>query len=254
MDARTLKLNIEKNAPAILSGLAVAGIITTAIFSSLSAIKAVELIDKARETKGNKPLTKKEILWTVAPVYVPTVVIAGATILCVFGINRYNRKSQMAIASLYSMTDQTLRDYRAKVKELYGDEADKDVTDAIIKDIDEEIDAELSKEGRDWNTMFYEPITDCYFYSDKVTVLRAAYELNRKITLKGCASVNNYLGYLGLSTKDYCDNLGWSAIEGAMATYNGNWIDVGLIKKHKNGNVCYELEYSLEPIYGFEEY
>lgn len=251
MTKRDIRIIFNKHGTEILLGLAAVGTITTAVFSSMSAIKAVKLLEEAKE-ESNEPLTKKEVVLTVLPAYIPTIAVTSITLLCIFGANANSKRMQAAIASLYSMTDQSFKDYRNKVKELYGEEADNAVTDAIMDDISKEFEAELSRKGDDWNTLFYEPISDTYFYSDKMAVLRAEHELNRTLLLRGCICVNSFLGYLGLDPVESCEDLGWNGLYGPFSVYAGKWIDVTHKKRSYNGETCYELSYSHDPEYGYD--
>ena len=52
-----------------------------------------------------------------------TVLAIKDSIVCIFGANVLNKKWQASIASAYALLDSLYKDYKNKVKELYGDDA-----------------------------------------------------------------------------------------------------------------------------------
>lgn len=144
------------NKSTILTVVSVAGVVATSILAAKGATKASMLLRKAKEEKGDE-LTKAEIFKTAAPAYIPAAIAGASTIVCIFGINILNRKTQASLASAYALLDSSYKEYRNKVNELYGEDADQRVKNEIANDHRDE--EELIPEGEqlfyDFNSMQY---------------------------------------------------------------------------------------------------
>ena len=85
------RLFIKRNSATILSFVAVAGVVATAITSANATPKAVRALDTAKLNKGEEELTKIEKVKTVLPVYLPTIITGAATVVCILGSNVLNQ-------------------------------------------------------------------------------------------------------------------------------------------------------------------
>ena len=85
--------------------------------------------DKRRKTDGTTPKaeTKKEKFKVAAPIYIPTVLSGMATIACIISANLFNKVQQASIASAYALLSSSYKEYRDKLKELHGEDADLEV-------------------------------------------------------------------------------------------------------------------------------
>lgn len=117
----------------ILTCLGAIGVVATSIAAVKSAPKAKKLIEEAEHEK-EVPLTKFEKAKAAAPAYIPAIVVGASTIACIFGANVLNKQSQASLASAYALLSSSYQEYKDKVVELYGEEADDRVKDEIVKD------------------------------------------------------------------------------------------------------------------------
>lgn len=120
----------KQNSAFILSILGVVGVVTTSIMAARAAPKAEKRISAAKEEKGEE-LTKCEKIKETLPVYAPAIGIGTGTIFCVLGAQILNSRQQASLVSAYALVDQARKDYRRKAIELYGEETDRKITDAI---------------------------------------------------------------------------------------------------------------------------
>lgn len=133
------------------------GVIATAITAAKNTPKAKTLIEEAERNK-KEPLTVAEKIKIAAPAYLPTVAVGSATIFCIVGSNILNKRAQASLASAYALLDSSYKNYRRKVNELYGDDADENVIAEIAKDNYEESEEELPDDEQlffDYNSMQY---------------------------------------------------------------------------------------------------
>lgn len=159
------KLSVASTA---LTFLSAAGVVATSIFVAKAAPKVSVLLDRAEKEKGEK-LTKIEKIKLATPAYIPSIIVGASTILCIFGANILNKRSQASIASAYALLDNAYREYRGKVKELYGDDADRNVVTEIAKEkVRESEDLELPEDEQ----LFYDCNSLQYFVSTVDQVLQ----------------------------------------------------------------------------------
>lgn len=124
---------IKKNGATILTCLGAAGVIATAVTAVKATPKAMFLLNEARKEKG-EPLTKLEVVKVAGPLYIPSILIGVSSIACIVGSNVLNKQKQAALVSAYTMLDQSYKEYKNKVIELYGDETDKAVEEELVKE------------------------------------------------------------------------------------------------------------------------
>lgn len=146
----------SSKASTILTCLGVVGVIGTAISVAKAAPKASILLKDAEEEKGG-PLTNLEKVQIAAPVYLPSMIIGASTIICILSSNMLNKRYQASLTSAYALLDSSYREYKNKVKELYGEDADEKVTTEIAKD--------KSRELPKGEILFYDHNTLQYFNS-----------------------------------------------------------------------------------------
>lgn len=225
MNKIKLKSFAKKNSSTILTIMGAAGVVGTVILSIKATPKAVEVLKKAREEKS-EDLTRFEVVKTVAPIYIPTVVLGASTIACIFGANVLNKKQQASLASAYALVDNSYKKYQKKLKELYGKEADLKIREEIAK---ESYDADhmfitpyngFEDDSHEAEAVtFYDEVSERYFESSILSVQMAEYYLNRNYTLGGAVSINEFYEFLGLPKIDGGDDIGWCAYDGIC------WLD-----------------------------
>lgn len=91
------------------------------------------MLHEAKKEKG-EPLTKFEVIKVAGPLYIPSILIGVSSIACIVGSNVLNKQKQAALVSAYTMLDQSYKEYKNKVIELYGDEAEKVVEEVLEKE------------------------------------------------------------------------------------------------------------------------
>ena len=248
---RKSKRFFNKNGATILTCVGAAGVVATSIMAVKATPKALTLIEKAEEKKGEK-LTKFETVKTAGPVYIPAIITGAATVSCIFGANVLNKRQQAALASAYALLDNSYKEYKKKAIELYGVDADKEIVEEIARDKYEEEDDSNPSED-DGKKLFYDIYSSRYFRATPATVSRAAYELNRMVAEDCYASLNEWFELVGLETTDYGEYVGWSSSQ-LYEMYWTNWIHFKYDKATMDdGLECMIVSYT-EPLYNFEDY
>ena len=134
------------------------GVVATAITAAKDTPKAQYLIQKA-EYEKDEELTVVEKVKAAAPAYIPTAIVAGSTIACIFGSNILNKQTQASMTSAYALLDASYKKYREKVKDIYGENADSEVLEQMAQDDYEEPFDDLP----DGKLLFWDPMSGQYF-------------------------------------------------------------------------------------------
>ena len=243
------KLFLKRNSSTILTCVGGAGTIATAVLAVKATPKAMKLLDHAKEEKG-EDLTKFEMVKVAWKPYIPAVITGASTLACIFGANILNKRQQAALTSAYALLDNSFKEYKKKAVELYGEDADKRIREEIAKDKYVEEDISIS----DNKQLFYDQFSGRYFESTTANVIRAEYEMNRRLSIFSGAYLNEWYELMGLPEVDYGDHLGWSGAEIYDMCWE-SWLDFIHEKViMDDGLECMIISFSIDPTFGFEDY
>lgn len=238
--SQTLTL-IKKESPIILGVLGAVGVVITAVSVAKASPKAQEALD------GIEDASTMEKVKIVAPIYAKSAAIGSATIACIVGSTILNQQQRLAITSAYVMLDQTYKQYKDKVDELFGFGSARKVEQEITKTKLEE----LPKPKYSDTETFYIKYRDEFFERNMLEVQDAMYQLNRMLAKNGEVSLNDLYDFLNLDRTKEGDTLGWSSylLSENWDGQNGIvWIDYELdLIKSDDGLECYELVLTTEP-------
>ena len=201
---RSSTLFLKRNASTILTVIGSAGVIATAVTAVKVTPKALALLENAKTEKGEE-LTKTEKIKVVGPSYIPAVIIGISTIVCIFSVNVLNRRQQAALISAYTLLDNSYKDYKKKLKQLYGEDSVDKIEEKIVKDEYDEKPCPVE----DRKELFYDNFSQRYFEASTEKVLYAEHALNRRIAYAHGAYLNEFYELLGLEPMDYGEFLGW---------------------------------------------
>lgn len=243
------KLFLKRNSSTILTCVGGAGTIATAVLAVKATPKAMKLLDHAKKEKG-EDLTKVEMVKVAWKPYIPAVITGVSTLACIFGANILNKRQQAALTSAYALLDNSYKEYKKKVGELYGEDADQRIREEIAKDkyVEEDISVSDNKQ------LFYDQFSGRYFESTAADVIRAEYEMNRRLSTFSGAYLNEFYELLGIPAVNYGDHLGWSGAEIYDMCWE-SWLDFIHEKViMDDGLECMIISFSIDPTFGFEDY
>ncbi len=244
------KLFLKRNSSTILTCIGAAGVVGTSVLAVKATPKAVALLEMAKEEKG-EDLTALEIVQTAGPSYIPALIVGASTIACIFSANALNKRQQAALMSAYALMDSSYKEYRAKVEELYGEETGAQVRAEIAKDHINEADIPEEDDGKE---LFYDYFSGRYFRAKIETVQRAEYNLNRSLSTRDYAYLNEFYDDLDLEPLETGWAYGWTkAIN--LERHWQEWVDFVHEKTvTDDGLEVYILKMHGEPTLYFENY
>lgn len=247
-----IKLAVKKHQPEILTGLGIAGMITTTVMAVKATPKALDLMAEVKakhEDESDRKAFARDVIVKVAPVYIPAALTCITSATCLIGANAAHLRRNAALATAYHLSESALKEYQEKVVETIGEKKEEAVRSAIAKDkIDKDPvgDREVIIVGNG-DTLCYDSLSGRYFKSDIEKLKRAENELNRQMRNDDYVSLNEFYDAIGLSFTKIGEELGWH-------------IDKGFIELDfsaqltTEGKPCLVLDYQVAPFYHYDRY
>lgn len=245
---RSLQSATKKHSPEILTGIGIAGMITTIVMAVRATPKALILIDEKKEELETEKLSPKELLRTTWKCYIPTTAIGTVSVLCLIGASSVNVRRRAALATAYTLSESALKEYQEKVVEAIGEKKEQSVQDEIAKDKIEKNpiscrEVIITEKG---NTLCYDAVSGRYFKSDRDKIDKSINELNRRIRDEMFISLNEFYYEIGLNGIGLGDQLGWNINSGYIEpdfSYQGA----------EDGTPCLVIGYLVEPRYDYQD-
>ncbi len=250
--ARDMQLSLSKHSPEILIGIGITGMITTTILAVKATPKALQLIEERKEELDVESLPPVEVVKATWKCYIPTVISGAVSVACVVGSHSVNARRNAALATAYKLSETALSEYRDGVIETIGEKKERAVRDKVSeKQIKNNpiSQTEVIVTGKG-NTLFFEPLSGRYFYSDLEKIKRAENNLNKQIICDAFddgITLNDFYTEIGLPPTDTGDGLGWTLRIGLIDIYpSAQMAEEG--SEHE-GEPCIVLNYSTPPQY-----
>lgn len=204
---KTIKA-LSDNSSVILTGAAVAGTVTTAIFSAKGAFE-----HGTDEAIHGTPESPKERFKQHYKHYIPAAVSGTTTIACIVGIHSINTRRQAALISAYSIVDKAFIDYREKVVETIGANQETKVRDEVAKESMEAkpvgaTEVLITGSG---DQLCFDTMTGRYFKSDIETIRKAQNDVNAEALNNMYCSQNEFYSKIGLGHSTIGDEMGWTS-------------------------------------------
>ena len=179
------------------------------------------------------------------PCYIPSALVGTASVLCLVGASSTNFRRNAALATAYTLSESTLKEYQEKVVETIGEKKERDIREQVAKEkmVKNPVrDVILTEKGG--NTICYDVISGRYFKSDRDTISRIVNDLNRRMRDEMYVSLNDFYYELGLDSTKMGDDLGWNIDKGYIEIDFSSHLDA-------NGTPCLVIDYRVVPIYDY---
>ena len=245
---KNARITLSKHSPEILTGIGIAGMITTTILAVKATPKALKKIEEVKEVECKDELTAVETVKVTWKCYIPSAVTGAASIACLIGASSVHVRRNTALATAYKLSEAALTEYRDKVVETIGEKKEHLIRDEINKDRVEKnpvskSEVIITEKG---NTLCLDTISKRYFKSDMEKIKRAVNELNRRMILDMYVSVNEFYDELGLDHTSIGDDLGWNIDHGFIDIHFGSAIS-------DDGTPCIVLDYQVAPRWDYSK-
>lgn len=257
---------LAKRSPEILTGIGIAGMITTTVLAVKATPKALQLIDEAEHKKSvawdkENPdydngmdkikLTKTESVKAAWKPYIPAAVTGVCSVACVIGANSVHLRRNAALATAYQLSTTAFNEYKEKVVETIGEKKEKVVRQNIAKDKIEKDPVSKTEVFVTGNgtSLFYDPLSGRYFESDINKVEKAVNNLNWSMNNgnEPYISLTQLYDELGLSHTGVSDNIGWKVEDGNIELAVSAQVA-------DDGRPCLVMDFLRAPEYGYDRY
>lgn len=239
---------IQKHSPEILTGIGIAGMISTTVMAVRATPKALILIEEKKKSDEVDSLVIHDVIKTTWTCYIPTAITGVLSIACLVGASSVNARRNAALATAYTLSESALKEYQQKVIEMFGEKKNELVKDAIAKDKIEQ-NPVITKEiiiTEKGNTLCYDAVSGRYFKSDIDKIKKAEHELNRQMRDEMYVSLNDFYYEIGLENIKLGDDLGWNIDNG--------YIDLSFSSQlASDGTPCLVVDYSVAPRYDYRD-
>lgn len=201
----------KQNSTTILTGIGVAGTVTTAVLTGRASFKAGRLIDQAALDSGNT-LDTKEKVQLVWPQYIPAVGVGSLTVTSIIFANRLSLKETAAMAAAYGLSEKRFEEYRVKVSEKLGLAKETELRDKIAQ---ERVDGNppgdrtiiITGSGE---VLCYDTLSDRYFNSTMEAIRRAENVVNGEIVTNDCSPLSRFYEEVGLKATAFSESVWWN--------------------------------------------
>lgn len=208
-DAQTF---IDKNSPQILTAFAVAGTALTGYLAAKGGMKAAKDIQDF-EAKENglwiQSTTQEKVLITWKS-FAPAVVVGTGTAACMVMATKIGLSRSAALGAALVVVERNNEQYRAKVKEILGQNKDTKVVDEMAKDQVAAMPSSSLPLPREGEQTFVDAWTGRAFSTTMETINKHVNDFNKEILYGGYADLNGFYKRLGLAEITEGDEIGWS--------------------------------------------
>lgn len=240
----------SKRSPEILTGIGIAGMITTTILAVRATPKALELIEEQKEEESVDELSSFEVVKVAWKPYIPAMVTCVVSTACLIGASSVNTKRNAALATAYKLSETALTEYREKVIETIGEKKERIVRDKVAeervkKNPVSKNEVIVTGNGK---TLCFDPISGRYFMCSIETIKKAENTLNKQMLhdISGYVSLNEFYDELGLDHTSVGDDLGWNTDQ---------LIDINFSSQlNDNGEPSVVLDYLVAPKYDYYKF
>lgn len=241
------KAFVTKRSPEILTGIGIAGMVTTTVLAVKATPKALVLIGQA-ENEKERDLTAIETVKVAWKPYIPAIVTGTMSTVCLIGASSVNLRRNAALATAYKLSETAFAEYKDKVIETVGEKKEKIVKEKVAeerikKNPVTKNDVIITGNG---STLCYDSLSGRYFQSDIESIKKAVNELNRRMVYDVYVSLNEFYDELDLDHTIMGDDLGWNLDNGL--------IEVGF-SSHiaDNGTPCIVIDFHVAPRYDYSK-
>lgn len=260
---RYARFLVNENSTTVLTGVGVAGVITTAYLTGRASFKAAKIIEKEKltyavvteddDSEAAQPLRESEFtnyekVKAVWRLYIPPVLVGGLTIASIIAANRIASKKVAALVIASGISERALSEYKERVVEKFGDNKARDIQDEVAANRvgDNPVtNNEIIITGNG-EVLCYDMHTGRYFLSTHENIKRAENHINYELVHYCAASLSEFYDQLGLPATTYSDMVGWDI-------NNHMEVVISTIMSADN-RPCLAIDFSNPPVYDYNRH
>ena len=206
---QTAKNALTDNSPAILTGLGIASVFTTAVLAVKATPEALRRVWDA-ESEHNRDISTLEKVKLVWPLYVPAATVAISGSVCILMSNRISSKRTAVALGALSISENSYREYRDKTRTVVGEKQENKIREEIAQD---QVTREVAAKGTiivpPQKQLCVDAFTGRIFFSDHETLRKAQNDVNQMCIHENGVALNEFYDRIGLDGIPIGYELGW---------------------------------------------
>lgn len=239
---------VIKHSPEILTGLGIAGMITTTVLAVKATPKALDLINDRKDELETEKLPPIEAVKTAWKCYIPAAVTCVTSTACLIGASSVHLKRNAALATAYKLSESAISEYKDAVIDKIGEKKEQAIRDKVAeekmkKNPVSSSEVFITEKG---NTLCYDTISGRYFKSDIDRIKRAENAINKQLLDEMYVSLNDLYDELDLDHTKLGDELGWKIDDGLVELYFSSQLA-------DDGTPCVVMDFTRAPKYNFSK-
>ena len=253
--AKNMQHTLGKYSPQILTGIGVAGMITTVVLAVKATPKALELIEDKKEELDTDKLTAVDTVKTAWKPYIPAAITGVLSTICIIGGNAVGTRRTAALAAAYKISETALHEYKDAIVETVGEEKVKEVKEKVAQnklDKNPVVEKQIIVTNKG-TFLCYDSLSGRYFQSDIETIRKAQNDINDYLFSEDYASLNMFYDFLGLEHTRLGAELGWKIDSGTLQIEFDSTLASDKSQGIAPGTPCLVLDYNVAPKYEFDK-
>lgn len=212
----------NRKSPAILTGLSIAGLIATVVFSYRAGMKAPDILERKRKDMkdirpGDKEAKKaitKEAVKELTPVFLPPILMGAVTTGCIIGSNTVSTKRIAVLSAAYKISESTVKDLNGKMTEVLGERKAREIKDKIVKD---KLDQDPVRETTpiiltgDGDVLCKDLYSGRFFRSNGMKIGQVINEISSRCFQENYVRLNDLYYLLHLDSVPMGEDFGWTS-------------------------------------------
>lgn len=218
---------VKEHSPEILVSAGVVGMATSTVLAVRATPKALQKIEEKKEELDTDYLTKKELIQTTWKDYLPSAGIGLVSAACIVLGTSQNVKRNTALATVYAISENTLKEYQRKTKEVVGEEKAKEIDREVAKSrarrslserpvVVEDNSSEYIIYTGLGNTLIYDTFSGRWFRASVNSVDAAVNKINKKLNNEFIMTVNDFFMELNIPVVGAGNLIGWKSDKDEM--------------------------------------
>lgn len=251
MSVKTILKASEKflidNSPGILTGLGVAGTVTTAVLvgkAAYSSALQVSVEDHKRVDRNEDLMDRKEIFQLVWKEFIPPAAVGTATIAAIIMANQIGSRRAAAFAAAYKLSEQLGEDYKKKVLETLGIQKEEKMRSELAAEKINKIPHSGMIVIAGSEVLMFDELSGRIFKGKVEDVKKAVNEINHQVLNFNFASLTEFYDKIGLTATSFSDSVGWNLDELLEVQFTAVEVD--------DQQPAMMIGYNHEPIKGFD--
>lgn len=206
---------LKRKSPEILTGFGIGGMVTMTVLAVKATPEAMRRIEAKKKEEGHRKLTVVQTVQAAWKCYIPAGVTGSVSIACLIGASAVNGRRNAALATAYSVTEATLRDYRQEVTKALGEHKEEAIRAEVDKKRlteDPPAPEDIEIITRTGKTLCMDGTFGGYFYSDIETIRQAVDHMNlmMKTMTEPYISLNDFNAEIDHDPVEAGNLLGWN--------------------------------------------